>query len=65
MKTIDNEIEQNEARYSLDRQTATILALSSGNIGKYEFSQDEDVLREKELLEKAATIKIFKYSPAN
>ena len=23
MKTIDNEIEQNQARYSLDRQTAT------------------------------------------
>ena len=45
-----------------DRQTAKISALSSGNVGKYEFSTGEDVLPEKELLEKAATIKRFQYS---
>ena len=37
IKTIHNEIEQNEAQYGLDRQTAKISALSSGNVGKYEF----------------------------
>ena len=45
------------------RQTAKILALSSGNVGKYEFLTSEYVLPEKGLLEKAATIKRFEYSP--
>ena len=57
LKTINNIIEQNRAQYDLDWQTAKILALSSGNVGKYEFLTGEDVLPEKELLEKAATIK--------
>ena len=37
VKTIDNKIEQNEAQYTLDRQTAKISALSSRNVGKYKF----------------------------
>ena len=37
IKTINNKIEQNKAQYDLDRQTAMISALSSGNISKYEF----------------------------
>ena len=57
LKTINNIIEQNRAQYDLDWQTAKILALSSWNVGKYEFLTGEDVLPEKELLEKAATIK--------
>ena len=32
IKTIDNKIEQNKAQYNLDRQTAKISVLSSGNI---------------------------------
>ena len=32
------------------------LALSSGNVGKYEFLTGEDVLSERGLLEKDATI---------
>ena len=28
---------KNKAQYDLDRQTATISALSSGNVNKYEF----------------------------
>ena len=32
IKTIDNKIEQNKAQYNLDKQTAKISALSSGNI---------------------------------
>ena len=63
IKTIDNTFEQNKAQYSLDRQTAKISALSSINVSKYEFLTKKDVLPEKDLLEKAATIKLFKYSP--
>ena len=32
IKTIDNKIEQNKAQYNLDRQTAKISVLSSGNV---------------------------------
>ena len=43
--------------FSVDRQTAEISALSSRNASKYEFLTDKNVLPEKDLLEKAATIK--------
>ena len=36
IKTINSKIEQNKAQKNLDRQTGKILALSSGNVGKYE-----------------------------
>ena len=62
IETIDNKIEQNKAPYNLDRQTANISLLSSGNVCKYEFLTGKDVLPEKDLLEKAATMKRFKYS---
>ena len=58
IKVIKNKIEQNKAQYVLDRQTAKISALSSGNVSKYEFLTDKDVLLEKDLLEKAATTQI-------
>ena len=63
IKTTDKQIEQNKAQYNLDRQTAKISALSSRNVGKYEFSTGENILMEKDLLEKAATITKFEYSP--
>ena len=63
IKTVDNKIEQNKTQYNLDRQAAKILALSSRNIGKYEFLTDEDILREKELLQKVATNKNLECSP--
>ena len=37
IKTINNKIEQNKAKYDLDRQTAKIPALSSGNVSKLNF----------------------------
>ena len=37
IKAINNKIEQNKAQYNLDRQTAKISILSSGNVSKYEF----------------------------
>ena len=43
-------------KYKL-RQTAKISALSSGNVSKYEFLTGKYVLPEKDLLEKAATIR--------
>ena len=57
IKTINNKIEQNKGQYKLDRQTAKISALSSGNVSKYEFLTGKDVLSEKYLTEKAATLK--------
>ena len=47
IKTIDDKIKRNKAQYDLDRQTAKISALSSGNVYKYEFLTGEDVLQEK------------------
>ena len=63
IKTIDDKIDQNKAQYNLDRQTAKISDLSSANISKYEFLTGKDVLPEKDLLEKAAGLKRFEYSP--
>ena len=62
IKTVDNKIKQKKAQYYLDRQTAKISALLSGNVYKYEFVTDQDVLPEKDLLEKAAANKRFEYS---
>ena len=63
IKGIKNKIEQTKAQHNLDRQTAKISALPSENVSKYEFLTGKDVLLEKGLLEKAAAIKRFKYSP--
>ena len=63
IKRINHKIEQDKAQYHLDRQIAKVLALSSGKFCKYEFLTGEDVLPEKDLLKKAATIKRFEYSP--
>ena len=42
----DNKIEQHKAQYDLDRQTGEILSLTLGNVGKFEFLTDADVLQE-------------------
>ena len=62
VKAINNKIKQNKAHYSLDRQTAKMSALSSGNVTKYEFLTGKDILPERDLLEKTAAIKRFEYS---
>ena len=61
IKTVNNKIEQNKAQCNLDRQTVKVLALSSANVSKYEFLTGKDVLLEKEMLQKAVTIKSFEY----
>ena len=53
IKAINDKIEQNKAQYNLDTQTAKISPLSLGNINKHKFLTGEDVLPEKDLLEKA------------
>ena len=63
IKAINNKIEQNKTRYDLDRQTAKMLPLKSGNLSKYKFLTGKDVSLKKEFLEKATTIKRFEYSP--
>ena len=63
-KAINKKFEQSKAQYDLGRQTAKMFALSSENVSKYEFLTGKDVLLEKkDLLEKAAAIKRFEYSP--
>ena len=47
IKTIDNKIEQNEAQYDLNRQTAKISAFLSG----------KNILPEKDLLRRAVPLK--------
>ena len=47
IRIIDKKIDQNKAQRDLDRQTARILAISTGNVDKYEFSTSKDVLLEK------------------
>ena len=53
IKAINDKIEQNKAQYNLDTQAAKISPLSSGDINKHEFLTGEDVLPQKDLLEKA------------
>ena len=62
IKTINNKIEQNKGQYHLGRQTANISALSSGNVSQYELLTGKNVLPEKHLPEKAATMKRLEYS---
>ena len=60
IKAIKNKIEQNKSQCNLDRQTAKISALSSGNVSKYESLSGKDVLPEKDLLENAVTMERIK-----
>ena len=47
IKTINNKVEQNKSQCNLDRQTAKISALSSGNVSRNKLL---NVLLEKDLL---------------
>ena len=58
IKAINNKIKQNKSQYNFDRETAKISALPSEDVSKYEFLTGKDVLLEKDLLQKAATLKI-------
>ena len=56
IKAINNKIEQNKAQHNLDRQTANIPALSSGNVSKYEFFYLQRCFTRKGLVRKSCNI---------
>ena len=58
-------MKQNEAQYDLDRQTAKILALSSGNLEKYQFLTGKDVLLETALKKETDIAKKKQYQILN
>ena len=52
IKIIDYKIKANQAQYDLDRLTAKISALSSGELRKYEYLTGEDLGYRPSVLEK-------------
>ena len=59
LKILDNKIRANKAQYNLDRQTAKISALSSGELEKYEYLSGEDLGCKPDVVSKPK----FEYSP--
>ena len=59
IKIIENKIKANQAQCDLDRLTAKISALSSGELRKYEYLTGEDLGYRPTVLEKTK----FNYSP--
>ena len=59
IKILDNKNMQNEAQCGLDRKAAKISALSSNNLGKYEYLNGEDLGLKPSTVEQAK----FEYSP--
>ena len=59
IKIIDSKIKANQAQYDLDRLTAKISALSSGELRKYDYLTGEDLGYRPSVLEQTK----FDYSP--
>ena len=59
IKIIDSKIKANQAQYDLDRLTAKISGLSSGELRKYEYLTGEDLGYRTSVLEQTK----FDYSP--
>ena len=59
VKIFDDKIKANKAQFDLDGEAAKISALSSGELGKYEYLTGEDLGFKPEVLEKVK----FQYSP--
>ena len=59
IKIIDSKIKANQVQYDLDRLTAKISALSSGELRKYEYLTGEDLGYRPSVLEQTK----FDYSP--
>ena len=59
IEILDKKVMQNEAQYHLDRKAAKISALSSNNLGKYEYLTGEDLGLKPSTIEQAK----FEYSP--
>ena len=59
IKIVGRKITQNEAQYDLDRKAAKMSALSSNNLGKYEYLTGEDLGLKPSTIEQTK----FEYSP--
>ena len=59
IKIVNRKIKQNEAQHYLDIKAAKISALSSNNLGKYEYLTGEDVGLKPNTIQKAK----FEFSP--
>ena len=59
VKILDNKIKANKAKYELDRDTAKISALSSGELEKYQYLTGEDLGYKPDIIQKTK----FEYSP--
>ena len=59
LKILDDKIKANQAQYDLHRETTKISALSSGELGKYEYLTGEDLGYKPGVAKKAK----FEYSP--
>ena len=59
VKILDDKIKANKAQYALDKQTAKISALSSGELEKYEFLTGEDLGYKQDVAQKSK----FEYFP--
>ena len=59
--TIEDQIKDEKLQYDINRETAKISALSSGNIDKYEYLTGEEILpsNQQQIIEQAK----FTYSP--
>ena len=59
--TINDQIKDEKLQYDINREAAKISALSSGQIDKYEYLTDEEILpsNQQEIIEQAK----FTYSP--
>ena len=59
--TIDDQIRDEKLQYGINRETATMSAVSSNEIGKQEYLTGEEILpsNQKQLIEQAK----FTYSP--
>ena len=59
VKILDDKIRANKAQYDLDRQSAKISTLSSGELEKYEYLTGENLGYKPDVVQKAK----FEYSP--
>ena len=59
--TIEDQIKDEKLQYDINRETAKVSALSSGNIDKYEYLTGEEILpsNQQQIIEQAK----FTYSP--
>ena len=59
VKILDDKVKGNKAQYDLDKKAAKIFALSSGELGKYEYLTGEYLAYKLDVVQKAK----FEYSP--